>query len=163
MHDAVLQFVSPQQNGFVPGGFIAENIMLLKLLQAHIENMDEEAMFIFLDMEKAFDRCSWDFLLMEGLEKIGFGSGFRDYIRLFYSHENPPTRQLTTRGYLGASFQLHSGVAQGCPLSPLLFLVITEALTRLVVNDPQIVGIAIRDTWYNTQNIAIRGRQHADI
>merc|ERR1711965_477198 len=28
MNKAVLQFVSPQQNGFVPGGFIGENIML---------------------------------------------------------------------------------------------------------------------------------------
>ena len=34
---AVLQFVSDPQNGFVPGGFIAENIMLLKLVQAYLE------------------------------------------------------------------------------------------------------------------------------
>ena len=34
MNKAVLQFVSPQQNGFVPGGFLPENIMLLKLIQA---------------------------------------------------------------------------------------------------------------------------------
>jgi hypothetical protein len=36
MNKAVLQFVSPQQNGFVPGGFLPENIMLLKLIQAYI-------------------------------------------------------------------------------------------------------------------------------
>ena len=46
MNEAVLQFVSPQQNGFVPGGFLPENIMLLKLIQAWIEEEDEEAMFI---------------------------------------------------------------------------------------------------------------------
>ena len=33
MNEAVLQFVN--QNGFVPDGFIAENIMRLKLLQEH--------------------------------------------------------------------------------------------------------------------------------
>ena len=27
MNEAVLRFVSPCQNGFVPGGFIAENLM----------------------------------------------------------------------------------------------------------------------------------------
>ena len=49
-------------------------------------------------------------------------------------------------GKLGPKFHLHSGVAQGCPLSPLLFLVITEALTRLIVNDTQIEGVAINGT-----------------
>ena len=34
--------------------------------------------------------------------------------------------------YTEHSFELHSGVAQGCPLSSVLFLCITEALTRLV-------------------------------
>ena len=47
MNKAVLQFVSPQQNGFVPGGFLPENIMLLKLIQAHVEDEDEDAYFVF--------------------------------------------------------------------------------------------------------------------
>ena len=153
MNEAVLQFVSPQQNGFVPGGFIAENIMLLKLLQAHVENEDDDAMFIFLDMEKAFDRCSWEYLI-EALEHIGFEKGFADYIRLFYSHDNPPTRKITTRGYLGEAFELHSGVAQGCPLSPLLFLVVTEALTRLIQNDATIKGIRTGDTSHKVSQYA---------
>ena len=62
MNTAVLQFVSPQQTGFVQNSFIAENLMLLKLLQAKVEDEDEEAIFLFLDMEKAFDRCSWPYL-----------------------------------------------------------------------------------------------------
>ena len=46
-------------------------------------------------------------------------------------------------GHLGPRFPLHSGVAQGCPISPLLFLVITEALTRMIVNDPDSGGVTI--------------------
>ncbi len=53
MNEAALQFVSPCQNGFVPGGFIAENIMLLKLIQSYVEEQREDALFLFLDMEKA--------------------------------------------------------------------------------------------------------------
>ena len=63
MNETVVQFVSRFQNGFVPDAFIAENIMLLKLVQAYIEDGDEDAFLVFLDMEKAFDRCSWDFLI----------------------------------------------------------------------------------------------------
>ena len=114
MNEAVLQFVSPQQNGFVPGGFLPENIMLLKLIQARIEEEDEEAMFIFLDMEKAFDRSSWQYL-HKALLAIGFDQDFVDYIQLFYSHDTPPSRKLQMNGTLGPSFPLHSGVAQGCP------------------------------------------------
>ena len=58
MNEAVVQLVSPQQNGFVPGGFLTENIMLLKLIQAYVEEEDSDAYFLFLDMEKAFDRSS---------------------------------------------------------------------------------------------------------
>ena len=57
MNEAVVQFVSPGQTGFVPEALLAENIMLLKLIQAYIEKEDSDAYFLFLDMEKAFDRC----------------------------------------------------------------------------------------------------------
>ena len=140
MNEAVVQFVSRDQNGFVPNGFIAENIMRLQLLQDLIEEEDQEALFIFLDMEKAFDRCSWQFLI-EGLEAVGFDSTFIDYIKLAYSADHPPTRQMYVNGFLGPSFELGSGVAQGCPISPLLFLIIAEPLTRLINRDANITGI----------------------
>ena len=43
MNEAFKQSVSPRQNGFVSGGFLAENTMLLKLIQAYVEHEDEEA------------------------------------------------------------------------------------------------------------------------
>ena len=111
MNTAVLQFVSPQQNGFVPGGFLPENLMLLKLLQAWLEDKDEDGFFVFLDMEKAFDRCSWRYL-KDALSRLGFDDEFIKYVSLFYSHDHPPTRQLSMNGTLGPKFPLHSGVAQ---------------------------------------------------
>ena len=153
MNVAVLQFVSPQQNGFVPGGFLPENLMLLKLVQAWVEDEDEEAFLVYLDMEKAFDRCSWQYL-MAALDKIGFDQNFINYISLFYSHDHPPTRQLSMNGSLGPKFQLHSGVAQGCPISPLLFLVVTEALTRLIMNDADISGVIINGKRYKISQYA---------
>ena len=142
MAEAVLQFVSACQTGFVPGAFIAENTMLLNLLQAIVDDEDTEALFIFLDMEKAFDRVSWDFL-HAALEAIGFGAGFRAWIKLAYSPEHPPSRKIYVNGYLSEPFNLFCSTAQGCPLSPLLFLVITEALSRLIVSDQSITGITV--------------------
>ena len=84
MNEAIVQFVSPQQNGFVPGGFLPENIMLLKLIQAYVEDEDSDAYFVFLDMEKAFDRSAWTYLT-QALEKIGFNEDFIKYVSLFLS------------------------------------------------------------------------------
>ena len=150
---AILQFVSECQNGFVPDGFIAECSMLLTLLKAYIETDDndtEGAAFIFLDMEKAFDRCSWEFLDM-AIQDLGFPNEpngdphpLRQWIQLAYSHDNPPTRQMYVNGYLSKPFPLASGVAQGCPASPLLFIFFTEVLARLIEQDKLIKGIVIR-------------------
>ena len=145
MNEAVRQFASPQQNGFTPDSFLPENIMLLKLLQSYLEEEQEDAYFIFLDMEKAFDRCSWEFL-MEALPALGFGDSFIRYIRLMYSTDNPPTRQLYVNGYLSQPFNIGGGVAQGCPLSPLLFLLITEPLTRMFQNNEYLQGVTVHGT-----------------
>ena len=85
--------------------------MLLKLIQAYVEDEDSEAYFVFLDMEKAFDRSSWEYL-QRALHAIGFDENFINYIKLFYSHDNPPTRRIAMNGHLGQLFPLNSGVAQ---------------------------------------------------
>ena len=56
MNQAVTEFVSDPQTGFVPDSFLPENTMLLKLIQDWADDEDEELYFLFLDMEKAFDR-----------------------------------------------------------------------------------------------------------
>jgi hypothetical protein len=123
MNEAVVQFVSDDLQD-----------------QSYIEKEDEEALLLFADMEKAFDRCSWDFL-KEGLDALGLGGGvdtLLGYVNLAYNESNPPTRKMAVNGYLSDGFPLGSGVAQGCPLSPLLFLVIAEPLTRLINNNKEI-------------------------
>ena len=42
-------------------------------------------------------------------------------------------------------FKIGSGVAQGCPLSPQLFLFIGEPLTRLVLKEKELKGVTIGD------------------
>ena len=56
-------------------------------------------------MEKAFDRCSWDFLI-KAMKEIGYDDAFIQYVQLVYSHDHPPSRELYVNGYLGPSFQL---------------------------------------------------------
>ena len=55
--------ISSPQKGFVPGRQITDLTRQLYLPQDYVEAQNEEALMVMLDMEKAFDRCSWDFML----------------------------------------------------------------------------------------------------
>ena len=50
----VHEFVSECQKGFVPGTFIADATMLLRLIESHIneEPTERQGIFLFLDMER---------------------------------------------------------------------------------------------------------------
>ncbi len=120
MRDVVHQFVSEAQKGFVPRTFIAEATMLLNLVENYINDDVEhrEGLFIFLDMEKAFDRCSYDTYMLQALTALGFGEKFCRSVKLMYDEKSPPQRRIYANGYYSPWFPIQSGVAQGCPLSP---------------------------------------------
>ena len=128
MMTAVHQFVDGTQKGFVPDVFIAELTKQLRLIEAHIneEPEDRKGLFIFLDMEKAFDRVSHQYL-NEALKALNFGPNFRQHINILYNDHNPQLRRTYVNGYYSDWFETKSGTAQGCPLSPLLFLLIGES------------------------------------
>ena len=81
-------------------------------------------------MEKAFDRVSWK-LILGGMEKLGFGNGMISLVRMLYDLNDPPQRRILVNGKAGKYSPIKSGVAQGCPLSPLLFLICAEVVIRL--------------------------------
>ena len=125
----VHEFVSECQKGFVPDGFIAEATALLKLVEAYTneEGADRKGILLFLDMVKAFDRVPYDFTLA-GLNAFGFGKRFRGWVKMMYDTTQRATAQDVQYiyGYYNDEFQVKSGVAQGCPLSPLLFPVYSQ-------------------------------------
>ena len=79
--------------------------------------------------------------------------GFVDFLKLMYNHERPPTRRVSANGYLSNKFPIHSGVAQGCPLSPLLFLLVAETL-KICMELENVEGIKIGDKSYEISQFA---------
>ena len=151
----VHQFVAECQKGFVPKTFISECSMLLHLVEAWIndEPTTREGLFIFLDMEKAFDRVSFKFLLTS-MKSLGFGDGFVDAVKLMYDVDRPPKRRIYANGYYSHWFPIKSGVAQGCPLSPLLFLVVGQALKIAIDKADGVKGIDIKGNTYKLSQFA---------
>ena len=104
--------------------------MLMNLVEAYMndeEHPERGGLMLFLDMEKAFDRVSYEFL-MGAAEAVGFGPSFLTTLGMMYSTTRPPKRRIYANGFYSDWFEIKSGVAQGCPLSPLLFLLVAETL-----------------------------------
>ena len=142
MKEVMHEIVSPHNTGFTPGRFIGENSVLTKLIQAYLDEEDQPGALVFVDFEKAFDRVSWDYI-HEALAALGFGQNFRRYIRTLYDSNNPQKRRVVINGHAGKYFALGSSVAQGCPLSPLLYLCVAEGLTRAINANKDIHGIQV--------------------
>ena len=130
MRDVVHEFVSESQKGFVPRELIQDCTMLLHLTEAYINEEPDErkGILLFFDMEKAFDKVSYKFL-NKAMKAVGFGPKFCKQVHMMYDEKKSPQRRIYTNGYYSNWFSIKSGVAQGCPLSPLLFLLVAESLT----------------------------------
>lgn len=97
---------------------------------------------VSLDAEKAFDRVEWGFLYTV-LSKFGLGKTFVDWVRLLYSS---PRASVRTNDTVSPSFPLCRGTRQGCPLSPLLFVLAIEPLAIWLRSEASFRGITRHNT-----------------
>ena len=153
MLNLVSQCVSPEQIGFMPRTFIAETSMLINLLKAHLESIDEGGLMTFLDLEKAFDKVSWNYM-KRSFKALRFQDSAQAWINILYDESNKPRRRILANGELSKPYHIARGTAQGCPLSPCAFLIVVEGLTRLVKDNPNIKGITIGDHEFKIRHFA---------
>jgi hypothetical protein len=71
----------------------------------------EEGFILTLDLEKEFDRCSWEYY-HEALHTLDFGPQSITYAALLSNPTHPPTptRRVKVNGRHSSPFRLHSGV-----------------------------------------------------
>jgi len=82
-----------------------------------------------LDIKKAYDHVSWDFL-MTTLERLGFPSKWRNWV---YFCVSTVRFSVLFNGEATDFFPCTRGLRQGGPLSPLLFNLVMETLSRLII------------------------------
>ncbi|KAJ8361959.1 hypothetical protein AAFF_G00409140 [Aldrovandia affinis] len=92
-----------------------------------------------IDQEKAFDRVQHGFL--HGvLKRMGFGPRFIGWVRTLYADVYSCVR---VNGFLSGPVEQLGGVRQGCPLSPLLYVLFMEPFAELVRRDPGVDGVRL--------------------
>ena len=129
--------VAEDQTCGVPGRFIGENMALLRDVVTFASSSRAPVAILFLDQEKAFDRVDCGFM-RSTLVAMGFGPSFVAWVDLFYRRV-----QSNVNGYVSAFFNLSRGVRQGCPLSPLLYVLVSEVLVANIRCNTRISGLHI--------------------
>ena len=116
--------VDSTQTAFLPGRWIGDNIL------AHLEEMDyletakEPGCLAFLDFSKAYDRLDRQWVLM-CMQRLGFGTSACRWVDLLHTQL---TARVRSNGWHSPAFPVDTGLAQGSPLSPLLFVIAAQPL-----------------------------------
>ncbi len=131
--------VGPDQTCGVPGRTISENLFHIRDLIEYAERENIPLALLSLDQEKAFDRVDWGFLLRV-LDTFNFGPDFCRWVKLFYTDVESA---VVINGWTSSFFRLSRGVWQGCPLSPLLYVLSIEVLAANIRAAPGITGVSL--------------------
>ena len=98
-------------------------------------------MIFSIDAEKAFDKIQHPFMI-KSLQKMGTEGTYLNIVKVIY---DKPTANIILNNEKLKAFSLRSGARQGCPLSPLLFIIVLEILARAIREEKEIKGIQFRN------------------
>ena len=116
--------IRTEQQGFIQGGDITGNLMLVKEIIEYCEEHNIEAYIIMIDFMKAYDRID-KATIIETLEKMNISKTVINLVQLLYKDS---TAILILNDEKGNKFKTKGGVRQGYPLSPYLFIIVLELM-----------------------------------
>lgn len=126
---------------FVKDRQITDAILIANELVDHWQNHKKKGIIVKLDIEKAFDKISWNFLL--GMLKLkGYSERWIKWIHACLSTTN---FSVILNGRPRGKINANRGIRQGDPLSPFLFVIAMDYLSRLL-EDGLKKGLA--DLWF---------------
>ncbi|CAL1399429.1 unnamed protein product [Linum trigynum] len=140
--------IHPNQSGFVLKRHITDNIIIL---QETVHSMAKKTgkkgfMLLKIDLAKAYDRISWNFLEVTLVE----AHLPAECIKIIMACVTTTSFQVLWNGGETESFTPSRGLRQGCPLSPYLFTLCMERLSHTIVEE-------VRSKNWNPMRLSLAG------
>ena len=118
--------IDDMQFGFMPGRGTTDAIFIVRQVQEKYIAKGKDLYLTFVDLEKAFDRVPRK-VVDWALRKVGVEEWIIKVVMAMY--ENCESA-VNINGTIGKPFSVKVGVHQGSVLSPLLFVIVMEALSN---------------------------------
>jgi hypothetical protein len=118
--------ISMEQFGFLEGRQIHEAVGVAQEGLHSLKTTRSKGEILKIDLSKAFDRVNWTYIRLL-LTHIGFHVPFIKWIMACITSVS---FAVLINGATSPFFKSERGLRQGCPLSPLLFLLVAEGLSK---------------------------------
>jgi len=122
------ELVSQAQNAFIKKRCIHDNFLYVQRVIQFLHKKKQPALFIKLDISKAFDSIGWQYLL-DVLTALGFSTKWCKWISSILGSSSS---RILINGRPSQNIKHAKGLRQGDPLSPLLFIIAIDPLQRII-------------------------------
>uniref|UniRef100_A0A803Q8H2 Reverse transcriptase domain-containing protein n=1 Tax=Cannabis sativa TaxID=3483 RepID=A0A803Q8H2_CANSA len=137
LSEVLPKLVDSNQGAFIKDRSLAQNIMIFQdLLKGYSRKNVSARCIMKIDLSKAYDTVDWNFV-NDLLRMLCFPSRFISWIMTCLKGTN---YHILLNGRIQGSFKGKKGLRQGDPMSPLLFVMIMDYLTRLLRHYSHVKG-----------------------
>lgn len=136
------QLIGETQQGFVTGRRMDKAVVMMQsIFETYKFTQKQSAAksggILFLDFSKAYDSVDRKYLFLV-LRLFGFSERFID---LMHRIHDGTTAEFLVNNDFSQPLEVRSGIRQGCPLAPLLFILAMEPLALALLQEHQLQGI----------------------